>query len=312
MGYISPMNASAPESRPHPLLPVALLTLIAGLWGGFFALIKTAVTGGVSPVNYVFWFTLIGGTVLLFIGRVRGSWPRARRAHLLFYFKTGLVRFTFANIVLYAAQGKLPVGIMAVLMTFVPIFTHGFSLACRIERPDAVRIAGILLGFGGVLLIVLPRSSLPDPALAVWVLIGLGAPLLHALAYVMLSEKNRPPDADSLSIACGTLLAAAVMALPLALALGRFELVLPPFSTGEFAMITHAVLAGFNFYAIFELIRISGPTYMSQANFLSVAFGVAFGIAIFGESHSLYVWGAMGLTLCGVALVNARQRKTSG
>jgi len=303
------MNPPSPASRPNPLLPVALLLLIAGLWGGFFVLIKTAVTGGVSPVNYVFWFTLIGGTVLLVIGRLRGRWPRARRAHLLFYFKTGLVRFTFANIVLYTAQGHLPVGIMAVLMTFVPIFTHGFSLAFRIEKPDRMRLCGILLGFAGVLLIVLPRTSLPDPALAAWVLIGLGAPLLHALAYVMLSEKNRPPDADSLSIACGTLLAAAVMALPLALALGRFELVLPPFTTGELAMMTHAVLAGFNFYAIFELIRLSGPTYMSQANFLSVAFGVVFGMAAFGETHSLYVWGAMGLMLGGVALVNARQKK---
>ncbi len=303
------MAPPAPVSHPNPLLPVALLVLIAGLWGLFFVLIKIAVTGGVSPVNYVFWFTLIGGVVLLGVSRARGAWPRAGRAHLVFYFKTGLVRFTFANIVLYAAQGKLPVGVMAVLMTFVPIFTHGFSLAFRIERLDRVRLAGILLGFAGVLLIVLPEASLPDPTLAAWVLIGLSAPLLHGFAYVMLSERNRPPDADSLSIACGTLLAAAVMALPLAIAFGDFRLVLPPFSTGELAMIAHAVLAAFNFYAIFELIRIAGPTYMSQANFVSVAFGVIFGILIFGETHSLYVWGAMALALSGVALVNARRKK---
>ena len=94
--------------------------------------------------------------------------------------------------------------------------------------------------------------------------------------------------------------------------LGHFSLVLPPFTTGELAMITHFVLAAFNFYAIFELIRISGPTYMSQANFLAVAFGVIFGMLIFGETHSLYVWGAMALTLAGVALVNLRRKKALG
>ena len=55
---------------------------------------------------------------------------------------------------------------------------------------------------------------------------------------------------------------------------------------------------------LFELIRIAGPTYMSQANFLSVGFGVLFGIVLFGERHSGFVWAAMGLMLAGVALVN--------
>ncbi len=298
--------ASAPPA--NRMLPVALLGLIGVLWGFFFVLIKTGVTGGVAPMNYLFWFALIAGTVLLAIGRVRGAWPRARRVHLAFYFKAGLVRFTFANIILYTVQGKLPVGLMAILMAFVPIFTHGFSLAFGIERLAWRRLGGILLALAGVLLIVVPKSGLPDPALAIWVLIGLGAPLLHGLGYVMLSEKNRPPDADSLSIACGTLYATAVMVLPLAIGFGHFNFVAPPFSPGELAMMTHAVLAAFNFYAIFELIRMNGPTYMSQANFLSVLFGVIFGIFIFGEVHSAYVWGAMTLIVGGVALVNLRRK----
>ncbi|MEE8334570.1 MAG: DMT family transporter [Alphaproteobacteria bacterium] len=301
-----PPASASPSNR---LLPIAMLALIGLLWGLFYVLIKTGVTGGVAPMNYLFWFALIAGTVLLAIGRVRGAWPRARRVHLAFYFKAALVRFTFANIILYTVQGKLPIGIMAVLMAFVPIFTHGFSLAFRIERPEGRRIFGILMGLAGVLVIVGPKDGLPDPALAVWVLIGLGAPLLHGLGYVMLSEKNRPPDTDSLSIACGTLYATAVMILPLAITFGDFRFVLPPFSTGELAMMTHAVLAAFNFYAIFELIRISGPTYMSQANFLAVLFGVIFGMVIFDEVHSLYVWAAMALIVAGVALVNLRRKK---
>ena len=46
---------------------------------------------------------------------------------------------------------------------------------------------------------------------------------------------------------------------------------------------------------------------MSQANFLSVGFGVVFGLVLFGESHSLFVWASIGMILAGVALVNLRK-----
>lgn len=293
--------------KPSALLPVALLFLIGAMWGGFFALIKIAVTDGVRPVSYLFWFTLLSGSWLFLAGILRGRRPRFARADLAYYLKLGLVRFTLANMVLYTVQGKLPVGIMAVIMTFVPIFTYCISVLLRIEKFLWLRATGILLGFGGVMLIVIPKSSLPDPSLAVWVLIGFGAPLLHAVAYVALSEKSRPKNVDSITLSSGTLLAAALFALPLALVLGEFQTPGWPLRTGEIALLAHSLLAAVNFYMIFELIRIAGPTYMTQANFLSVGFGVAFGLVLFGETHSLFVWAAIGMMLAGVGLVNWRK-----
>ena len=300
---------SPPAGPRRPLLPVILLFVIGGLWGFFYILIKTGVTGGVAPMTYLFWFLTIAATVLLAIGKVRGSRLRLGRAHLIYYFRIGLIRFTFANLIFYTVQGRLPVGVTAVVMAFTPIFTYAISLIARIDRIDAPRVTGILCGFAGVLLIVVPKASLPDPALAVWVLIGFGAPLLHALGYVLLSEKSRPAGSDSIGLAAGTLYAAALTVLVMALAFDEFRVPLPPFTVAEWAMISHAVLAGFNFYAIFELIRIAGATYMSQSSFLAVGFGVIFGIAVFGERHSLWIWLAMGLILVGLALVNARRKK---
>ena len=224
--------------------------------------------------------------------------------HWPYYLRLGLVRFTMANMILYTVQGKLPVGLMAVIMSFVPIFTYSISLIIRIEKFFWLRTTGIILGFAGALLIILPKSSLPDPSLAVWVLIGFGAPLLHAVAYVTLSDQSRPANVNSLTLSSGTLLAAAMFSLPLALVLGEFQLLGWPPTRGQTALLAHSVLAAINFYAIFELIRIAGPTYMTQANFLSVGFGVAFGLLMFGESHTLLVWTAIGLMLLGVALVN--------
>jgi len=297
-------------SAPNKFLPIALLLMIGGLWGFFFILIKNTVTSGIHPTAYVFWFCLGSGLVVLIIGLLRGRRPPMSKCHLIYYFRAAALRFTIANAILYAAQGKLPVGVMAVIMAFTPIFTHLVSLIAGVEKLAWLRLWGILFGFVGVLIIVVPKASLPDPSLTIWVLIGFGTPLLHGLAYVFLSDSNRPPDIDSLQLATGTLLAAAAMALPISLAIGEFYILAPPFTNGELTMILHFVLAGFNFYGVFELLRIAGPTYMSQSSFLSVIFGVFFGIVLLGEQHSLYIWVAIALILGGVALVNARRAKS--
>ena len=297
----------APQKTPGSaarFLPIALLVAVGALWGGFFILIKLGVTGGVEPANYLFWFTLMAATWLFIAGCIRGRRPHFPAAHIPYYAKLAFIRFTLANLIFYTAQGKLPVGIMAIVMAFTPIFTYLVSLLAGVDRFLWVRSAGILLSFGGVLMIVLPKSSLPDPALAMWVLIGFAAPLLHAVGYARLKERDRPAGVDSITLSCGTLYAAAILTLPIAIATGAFAWPHWPLPIGEQALLAHSLIAAVNFYCIFELIRIAGPTYMSQANFLSVGFGVLFGIVLFGERHSGFVWAAMGLMLAGVALVN--------
>jgi drug/metabolite transporter (DMT)-like permease len=294
----------------NPLVPLALLFNIGALWGFFFVLIKTAVTGGVAPMAYVFWFSLGAGLIVLCIGYFRRQVPRLTRDHILYYIKAALPRFTIANMILYTAQGKLPIGLMAVIMAFMPIFTYTLSLLFRVEKLVTLRVVGVFLGVGGALMIVLPKSSLPDPSLTTWVLIGFCVPLMHGAAYVILSEKHRPEGSTSLGLAAGTLLSSAVMALVIALAFGEFQIPGPPFSKGELAMFLHITLAGLNFYAVFELVRISGPTYMSQSSSMAVGFGVLFGYLILDERLSWWAWGAIALILTGVALVNIRRGET--
>ena len=192
--------------------------------GFLFVLIKNTVTSGIHPTAYVFWFCLGSGSVVLLIGLLRGSRPPMSKRHLIYYFRRRHYASPLPISSSHAAQGKLPVGVMAVIMAFTPIFTHLVSLVARVEKLALAAVIGILFGFAGVLIIVVPRASLPDPALTIWVLIGFGTPLLHGLAYVFLSDSNRPPDMDSLQLATGTLLAAAAMALPISLAIGEFHM----------------------------------------------------------------------------------------
>ena len=122
---------------------------IGAVWGFFFILIKTSVTHGIEPVSYVFWFSFGAGAIVYLIGLVRHEVPRLERSHISYYVKAALMRFTFANMILYTAQGKLPVGLVAVIMAFMPIFTYALSLAFRVERLVGIRVVGVLLGIGG-------------------------------------------------------------------------------------------------------------------------------------------------------------------
>ncbi len=283
-----------------------LLFLIGLSWGFSYVLIKTGVTGGITPIGYLFWFAVGAGTVLSVLCVIRGRRLRLTRAYFRYSLMMGAGRIAVANSLFYAVQQKLPIGLMAVVMSTVPILTYTLSLTLRLERYVWLRFAGIVCGFSGVLLIVGPRGSLPDPKLAFWVMLGFAAPLLHAASNILMSEKNRPEGSDSITLAVGMLYSAALMLLPVALAFDQFHFLWPPFSTAELALLLHMVLAGLHFFAIFELIRIAGPTYMSQASFLATGFGVIFGMLLFGESHSLPVWGAMALIVFGVVLVTSR------
>ena len=58
-----------------------------------------------------------------------------------------------------------------------------------------------------------------------------------------------------------------------------------------------------------ELIVIAGPLFAAQTGYFVTASGVVFGIIIFGEQHSAWIWIALGVIFAGVALVNPRQEE---
>lgn len=55
------------------------------------------------------------------------------------------------------------------------------------------------------------------------------------------------------------------------------------------------------------LIQLAGPVFAAQTGYVITLSGVFWGIAIFGEAHSYWVWLALGLILIGFALVTPRR-----
>lgn len=287
------------------ILPFIILLTVGSGWGLGVALVKYGTSNGIRPFGYLFWMAFGAGAVALSICALRRRLPKMTPRHLRYYLLVGGLRLAGANVIFYTAIQHIPAGVMSVVLGTSPIFTYALSLSFRMERFYPARLIGIACGLGAMILFVAPRESLPDPTMAGWTLFAILAPVLYSVANITI-DRMRPSEGDSLTFAVGMLWAAALIILPVALITGDFHPIWRQVGWAEIALFTHMAINGLAFLGLFELIRMAGPTYGSQITYIVTLTGVMFGIVMFDEVHSVWVWGATALVLGGVALVNMR------
>ncbi|MCH7720567.1 MAG: hypothetical protein IH988_06195, partial [Planctomycetes bacterium] len=148
------------------------------------------------------------------------------------------------------------------VVILAPGMTYMFAILLRLERLKALGVAALAAGLGGILLIVLPDVSLPERAMAWWLLLALLAPVLLGLGNV-LTALVRPPEMPPMVLAAGMMLAAASLLIPLMAASGQFYL-FHGAQSGINWNFLYATLLNAVFYLLFlEIIRLSGPTPQS-------------------------------------------------
>lgn len=287
---------------------LGLLLLLGSIWGLTPSVSKVAIGGGVQPFAYGFWLALLPGLLLVFVNRLRGkSMDFANPRRLLFYLVSGTLGVALPNLNFYLVIGHIPSGVMAVIITLATLFTYGLALLLKMERFDAKRGLGLLLGFLGIAVLLLPKSSLPDPEMAPWALLAVGTPLCYSLSAIV-NSRFRPKDSDSLVLASGMLLGSMVLTAPLTLVLEGLYIPGPALAARDLAMGAHLFLTCFTYWLYFALLGLAGPVYVSQLGYVVTLTGIGWGWVFFGEQLSPLVWLAVALVFAGLALVNLRQR----
>jgi drug/metabolite transporter (DMT)-like permease len=143
-----------------------------------------------------------------------------------------------------------------------------------------------------------------------WLLLALLAPVLIGLGNV-LTALVRPPTMPPTVLGAGMLLSAAALLAPIMAASGQFYL-FDGAAPGVNWNFLYATLLNSIFYVVFlEVVRLSGPVFFSQMNYLAVAAGFGWGIILFGERYSLYVWGGTALMATSVLLLTLGARSAS-
>jgi drug/metabolite transporter (DMT)-like permease len=295
-------STKAPESgRRRLALSLALLIGSGGIWGLTFSLAKIVTESGVHPFGLSLLHGALGTAMLLPYALLRGGLPFSR-AHIRFYVIAGLLGTALPSLALFNAAPHLPAGILAIITVTTAVITYTMALGLRIERFAGLRALGVALGFVAMLMILLPEASLPGPEMAAWALFALLIPALYSAESVYVALR-RPPVGDSMVLLCGMLLAGTLMQVPVVWAIDGWASLALPWTAIEWWIIVLAAINTLSYLGYLELVRIAGPVFAGQEGYVLTVSGVIWGMVIFGESHSVWVWAAVAVMFSGVALI---------
>ena len=276
---------------------IVRLLCLAALWGGSFSFMRIVapVFGGVGTM----WLRIgVAGLALLAYARITrvdlafGKWWRQ---YLFIGFLNSALPFS-----LFAfAMKTLPAGYGAILNGAAPFFAALFAALMLGERLGGTRVAGLLLGFTGVGLVM----NLGPLALDRESLIAIAACIVATCSYgfVIVYTKKYTHGAPNMGMAVGSLLLPAVAIAPYGITL--IPPVWPP-AMVLFSLLGLAIFCSAIAYLLyFRLIRDVGPTKAITTTFLVPVFGVFWGAIFFGESLNAGALVGGVLVLIGVALV---------
>jgi drug/metabolite transporter (DMT)-like permease len=300
----------AGSARPVSLaVPWLLLVGGASIYGGIFAANKLVAEAGVPFIAYTFWQTLIAGVILLTLSLITRNVPPTSFQHLRHYTITSTLGVVLPVLVLTFVASKLPAGIVTLLITLTPAMTYVFALVFRLERFRWISMGGVGVGLAGVLLIVLPEGSLPQPEDVVWVLLLLVVPLMFATNNIVVTVMH-PPKTTSLMLATGLVLTAAVISFPIMLVSEGFYGFWQATRSGTWAVLWASSINVVTFLCFFEIIRRTSPVFFAQYNYVIVISGVLWSVALFDENLSAWIWVALAVMIAGMLLANEGARRS--
>ena len=276
-------------------------------WGLSFSLARIAAMAGVHPLSITFWEAAGAAGILLLVGLVRGRLVPISRELGLLYLASGLLGMVIPGAIFFYAAAHVPAGVLSISIAIIPILTFATSEVLRLETFVLVRIAGVVLGVLSIVLLVGPQQSLPDPDQLPWVLLSLLAAACYAALNVIVAVW-KPKRTTSFTATTGMFVTASLIMVPVLYATGTFVPFGWPWRDAEWAMLGLGAINAISYTLFFYLIETAGPVFSSQTANLVTLFGVLWGIVIFGEQHSAWVWLSLATMTAAVALVVPRQR----
>ena len=288
-------------------LPWLILGYMGIVWGLSFSLSKIAVGLGGTPLGLTFWTCLLTGLMLLFYTIIRGQKIRFRLKDLQIILLLAFLGAMLPNMFFYYAAAHVSAGILSITITVVPIATYALSFILKLEAISARRITGVFFGVGAILVLVLPENSLPNKSEVIWIIVACLSSISYALENITLAIRGID-GIGPVRLSCGIHLLAALILGIFSYFTDNFMPVPLPVTTLTWTILGISLI-GATAYTLFVLtIANSGPLFAIQVAFLVTISGVLWGMLIFGETHSSWVWLSLVLMLIGMSLVSPKRK----
>jgi drug/metabolite transporter (DMT)-like permease len=292
------------------LVPFAILLFSAAIYSMTLSLNRIAITEGIPVFAFVFWQCL-GAALLTFVAAVATrQLPSLQRKDFRLYLLLGTFGTAVPITLIVFVAPKVPAGAIALGLTLVPILTYGIAVLFRIDRIRLLRIAGFLFGLAGVLLVLLPDQSLPEPGMAPWLLMAFGAPLCWAFCNVCIAIL-RPPESRPIPLTCGVFACASITMLPVMAVTENWWIFDATMTDGDWALIGTIVIIPIVYALTFVLIQMLGPVLFSTIGYFGTLMGLGWAALYFGEVPSPWIWAAIAILFFGLFLVNRTSKPSS-
>ena len=282
---------------------LGFLALLALFWGSSYLFVKVAVET-IPPLTLIAVRVSIAAVLLCMVVRWQGaSLPRDGRT-----WRQLLVQAMLNSILSWTllawGQQYVASGLAGVLNSTSPIFAFFITLLwTRHEAAGALKLAGALLGLGGVVLIlgVEVLGGLGQQAVAQLAVITGAALYAVAAIYGKRFGGIRPA-----ATAAGTMIWATVVLVPLSLAVDR-PWTLAPSTEAIAAALSLSVFSTAGALLIyFRLMRTLGSLGVTSQSYLRSGVSVLLGMVVLGEPFTWTVGVGLCAVVVSVVLINGR------
>jgi drug/metabolite transporter (DMT)-like permease len=279
---------------------VVSISLLAAVWGASYLFIKVAVRD-VEPATLMFIRVALAALLLVpFVLATRGVRRGAAelRAAAVPALVLGTINAAIPFTLIAWGETHVDSGVAAVANATVPLFVVLLAIKVRpSERATGARLAGIVLGFAGVILL-----AGAQPGGGWWAAAGTLAVVVASLFYASgaLYGQARTGEIAGPVLAAGTVVGAAIVLAPIAV-------VQAPHDMPGWKAIASILALGIGGTALaqlvlFRMFRLYGASRTTLVTYLLPPAALLYGAVFLSEPLGAGTVGALAVILAGVAL----------
>jgi drug/metabolite transporter (DMT)-like permease len=274
-----------------------MLLGLAAIWGSSYLFIKIGLRD-LSPAMVAFGRVALAALVLVPVAAARGAFAGLRR-HIRLLVALAAVQVAGPFFLIAAGEQHIASSLAGILVSTTALFTA--LMAIRVddeERSEGMRLAGVVIGLLGVLLLfgVDLKGSVDE-------LLGGLAVVLASVGYSIggFMVKHRLRNVDPIGVVAAVMTASALeLAIPAALT--------APGSVGAGPAAAVSALGilgtGVAFVIFYRLLGTVGPARTMLVSYVAPAFAVVYGATLLDEPLTVGIFAGLLLIVTGSVLAS--------
>ncbi len=282
----------------------ALFLLLGLVFGSTYMFISVGLQT-IPPMTLAASRACIGFLALIGLAlALRHEIPRSARAWRAFFWLGifgGALPFTLMSL----SQRLIESSLASIIITSMPLFTLVLAHLFTDDRASRRKLAGVLIGFLGILLLLGPAALEGKRSSFLGQVLYLGVALSFATMGVLIRRLGAGTGTVLMRTGCSQAVATAIL-VPIALATEHPWTVSPSANSVLAALALGLLSSTLGQFLVFRLNATAGPNFTSANNYMGPPVGIMWGVVLLHEQITWLRIAAMLVIFAGIAFATTR------